>query len=153
MHCEEFLHPPIKPVILYIAGHPVSLNKIITIHEKAKVLYKTKYNDYFGENIHPLLQTLQTALLDLLYELKDTDIQLIIGGGYGIYLKADYVRRREVRSLLQDWPELRSTNDIDLFLRPELLMDSAKLIPLSEVITRLGYQVVVGAEKYQFVKP
>ncbi len=37
------------------------------------------------------MPNLQTALLDLLYELKDTDIQLIIGGGYGIYLKADYV--------------------------------------------------------------
>ena len=35
----------------YIARHPVSLNKIIYIPEKAKVLYKTKYNDYFGENI------------------------------------------------------------------------------------------------------
>ena len=96
---------------------------------------------------------LQTALLDLLYELQDTDIQLIIGGGYGIYLKADYVRRRGVRSLLQEWPEPRSTNDLDLFLRPELLIDSAKLIPLSEAITMLGYQVVAGAEKYQFKKP
>ncbi len=71
------------------------------------------------------IPNLQTALLDLLYELKDTDIQLIIGGGYGIYLKADYVRRREVQSLLQDWPEPRFTNDIDLFLRPELLMDAS----------------------------
>ncbi|MCW3987899.1 MAG: transposase, partial [Candidatus Bathyarchaeota archaeon] len=35
----------------YIARQPVSLNKIIYIPEKAKVLYKTKYNDYFGENI------------------------------------------------------------------------------------------------------
>jgi hypothetical protein len=35
----------------YIARHPVSLNKIIYIPEKAKVLYKTKYNDYFDENI------------------------------------------------------------------------------------------------------
>ena len=29
---------------------------------------------------------LQTALLDLLHEVKGTDIQLIIGGGFGIYL-------------------------------------------------------------------
>ncbi len=35
----------------YIARHTVSLNKIIYIPEKAKVLYKTKHNDYFGENI------------------------------------------------------------------------------------------------------
>jgi hypothetical protein len=49
--------------------------------------------------------------------------------------------------------EARSTNDLDLFLRPELLIDSKKLKPLAEAISRLGYQVVPGAEKYQFVKP
>ena len=36
---------------------------------------------------------LQTALLDLLCEVQGTDIQFIIGGGYGIYLKTDTVRR------------------------------------------------------------
>ena len=35
----------------YIARHPVSLKKLIYIPAKAKVLYKTKYNAYFGENI------------------------------------------------------------------------------------------------------
>jgi len=36
---------------------------------------------------------LQTALLDLLHEVQGADIRLIIGGGFGIYLKTDYVRR------------------------------------------------------------
>ncbi len=58
---------------------------------------------------------LQTALLDLLYELQGTDIKLIIGGGYGIYLKSDSVRHLGVRTLLHAWPEARSTNDLDLF--------------------------------------
>jgi hypothetical protein len=35
---------------------------------------------------------LQTALLDLLYEVQGTAVKLIIGGGYGIYLKNSYVR-------------------------------------------------------------
>jgi len=96
---------------------------------------------------------LQTALLDLLHELEGSEIKLIIGGGYGIYLKTEHVRRRAVRTLLQEWPEPRSTNDLDLFLRPELLIESAKLEPLAEAIAKLGYQVVAGAEKYQFVKP
>lgn len=34
---------------------------------------------------------LQTALLDLLYELRDTGEKLIVGGGYGIYLKMDHL--------------------------------------------------------------
>jgi hypothetical protein len=96
---------------------------------------------------------LQTALLDLLHEVEGTEIRLIIGGGYGIYLRTEHVRRLNARTLLREWPEPRSTNDLDLFLRPELLIHSAKLKPLAGAISRLGYQVVPGAEKYQFVKP
>ena len=72
---------------------------------------------------------LQTSLLDLLHEMEDTDIKLIIGGGFGIYLKTDLVQRLGIRTLLREWPEPRSTNDLDLFLRPELLIDSGKLNP------------------------
>jgi len=96
---------------------------------------------------------LQTALLDLLYEVKGTDIVIIIGGGYGIYLKTGHVRRLGKRTLLQEWPEPRSTNDLDLFLRPELLIDAGKVKPLALALSRLGYAVVPGAEKYQFAKP
>lgn len=96
---------------------------------------------------------LETSLLELLYEIDGTNIKLIIGGGFGIYLKSSYARRVGMRTLLREWPEPRSTNDLDLFLRPELLIDSTKLRPLAEAITNLGYQVVPGAENYQFVKP
>ncbi|MBN2418824.1 MAG: hypothetical protein JXL81_05520 [Deltaproteobacteria bacterium] len=95
---------------------------------------------------------LQTSLLDLLYEIKDTDIKLIIGGGFGIYLKTSHVQQKRIQTLLNVWPEPRSTNDIDLFLRPELLIDTSKIKPLSEAIARLGYKIVTGSEKYQFVK-
>jgi hypothetical protein len=95
---------------------------------------------------------LQTALLDLLHEVQGTDVKLIIGGGFGIYLKTDYVHRLGMRTLLREWPEPRSTNDLDIYLRPELLIQSAKLKPLAEAIAKLDYQVVPGAEKYQFVK-
>jgi hypothetical protein len=98
------------------------------------------------------ISALRTSLLDLLHEIDGTDIKLIIGGGLGIYLKIDHIRQQDLRTFLQKWPEPRSTNDIDLFLRPELLIESAKLKPLADAFTRLGYQVVPGAEKYQFVK-
>ncbi len=96
---------------------------------------------------------LKTALLDLLHEVRSTDIKIIVGGGYGIYLKAAHVRQIDAQTFLQEWPEPRSTNDLDLFLRPELLIESEKLKPLAEAIAKLGYQVVRGAENYQFVKP
>lgn len=99
------------------------------------------------------ISDLKTSLLDLLFQIEGRDIKLIIGGGYGIYLKFDHVQQLDARTLLQEWPEPRSTNDLDLFLRPELLIESAKLRPLAEAIERLGYQVVPGAEKYQFLRP
>ncbi|MBW2368519.1 MAG: hypothetical protein JRH15_11605 [Deltaproteobacteria bacterium] len=96
---------------------------------------------------------LQTALLDILHKVHDSEVRLIAGGGFGIYLKTNHVRRSGMRTLLEQWPEPRSTNDLDLFLRPELLIESSKLKPLVIAITDLGYIVVPGAEKYQFVKP
>jgi hypothetical protein len=96
---------------------------------------------------------LQSALLDLLKALDGADIRLIVGGGFGIILKTEYVREREARTLLSQRPESRSTNDLDLFLRPELLIESDRLKPLADAIDDLGYRVVPGAQKYQFVKP
>lgn len=96
---------------------------------------------------------LQTSLLDLLHEIEGSEIKVIIGGGFGIYLKVVHVAQEGRRTLWREWPEPRSTNDLDLFLRPELLIESEKLTPLAEAIERLGYQAVAGAEKYQFVKP
>jgi hypothetical protein len=94
---------------------------------------------------------LQTALLDLLRKIRDSEIKLIIGGGFGIYLKTNHVKRLDTRTLLNQWPEPRSTNDLDLFLRPELLIESSKLKPMVNAITGLGYQVVPGAENYQLL--
>jgi hypothetical protein len=96
---------------------------------------------------------LQTAFLDLLKKLEDTEIRLIVGGGYGIYLKNDYFRRTGKRVLYSVRPEARATNDLDLFLRPELLIHSEKLKPLSIALDALGYKVIKGAERYQFVRP
>jgi hypothetical protein len=100
-----------------------------------------------------LMPNLQTALTDVLYETRDDALRLIIGGGYGIYLKREYVRENGIRTLFREWPEARSTNDLDLFLRPELHVNSARLKPLTAALQRLGYEVVSGAEKFQFVKP
>jgi hypothetical protein len=100
-------------------------------------------------------QTLGDALCDLLKRLEGMGIPLIIGGGFGIYLKTEHVRKLGARTLIEPefWPEARSTNDLDLFLRPELLVDSTKLKPLSDAIYELNYEPVPGAEKYQFIKP
>jgi hypothetical protein len=35
----------------YIVSHPVSLQKILYARSNATIIYKTKYNDYWKENI------------------------------------------------------------------------------------------------------
>ena len=66
---------------------------------------------------------LQTSMLDLLHEIKGSEVKVIIGGGFGIYLKVSHVVKEVSRTLWQEWPEPRSTNDLDLFLRPELIIN------------------------------
>jgi hypothetical protein len=56
------------------------------------------------------LQPLTNALADLLHELNGTDIKLIIGGGFGIYLKTTYVREHKLRTLLEIWREIQPVN-------------------------------------------
>lgn len=47
------------------------------------------------------MPVLRTSLLDLLREIEGTDIKLIVGGGFGIYLKIDHVQQQVLRTLLQ----------------------------------------------------
>jgi hypothetical protein len=97
--------------------------------------------------------TLTTALLDLSHELAGADLKLIIGGGFGIYLKYREFLKTTRTTLLSKWPEPRSTNDLDLFLRAELLTDSRRLVPLVQALKILGYKPVETAKYCQFFKP
>ena len=67
------------------------------------------------------MDPLRACLLDLLYELRDHDIPLTVGGGYGLFLKRMYLADRKEQTLFAQLPEPRATNDIDVFLRAELL--------------------------------
>ena len=99
------------------------------------------------------MMTLTSALLDLLNELEGTKVPLIVGGGYGIYLRYMMIMEERRQTLFKELPEPRSTNDLDLFLRAELLLDSEQLRPLRDAMTKLGYEVVKGGEHYQFLRP
>jgi len=98
------------------------------------------------------LVSLEKSLLDLLSKLNSTSFPIILGGGYGLYLRRTILEQEGTRTLLEHWPEARSTNDLDLFLRPELLCDSNRLASLKSALDELGYTPVEGAEHYQFRK-
>ena len=101
-----------------------------------------------GEIVDPL----QATLLDLLYELREADLPLILGGGYGLFLRQKQVIESRERLLLTSVPPLRSTNDLDFFLRTELMADSTRLKPLREALDRLGFTVIASAQNYQFAR-
>lgn len=48
---------------------------------------------------------LQKAFLELLQEIKDTEIKLSIGGGFVIHLKTEHIRKLGDTTLFEKWPE------------------------------------------------
>lgn len=96
------------------------------------------------------MDPLTTSLLDLLYELREHNIPLIIGGGFGLFLKRQHLTRHGERTLLDSIPEVRSTNDIDLFLRVEVVASLERAQAFRAALSRLGYVPVEGAEFYQW---
>jgi hypothetical protein len=93
---------------------------------------------------------LKASLLDLLYELRETELRLILGGGYGLYLKRQFIRESGAKTLLPVFPEARSTNDLDVFLRTEILADPNSARLLEETLYHLGYSAIESAKYYQF---
>jgi hypothetical protein len=96
------------------------------------------------------MDPLTTSLLDLLNELEGQSIPIMIGGGFGLYLKRQHLARTSQRTLFNQLPEPRSTNDIDLFLRVEVLADLNRTRVIAEAIRRLGYSVIEEARFFQW---
>jgi hypothetical protein len=97
---------------------------------------------------------LLTTLLDLDAALSPQ--KLIIGGGYGLYLKQLYVSNNpQIRTLfaVNDLPSARTTEDIDLILRAEIVTDSSSMKSIRDVLDHLGFTVVETAMYTQFVRP
>jgi hypothetical protein len=101
------------------------------------------------------LDLLRTNLLDLLSQLEGHEIPLILGGGYGLLLKQQHLRTQNVPTLfdVEIWPEARSTNDLDVFLRAEVVTDAGRMRMIRQVLGNLKYEVVESANFYQFFKP
>ena len=96
---------------------------------------------------------LTSHLLDLLQVLEGQEIPLIIVGGFGLALRYQHIAESGEQTLLTPIPRVRTTEDIDAFLRLDLLANVEKMIFLKEKLSELGYQVVPEARNYQFTKP
>jgi len=96
------------------------------------------------------MDPLTTSLLDLLYELREDEIPLTVGGGFGLFLKRKHIAATGARTLFAELPAPRSTNDLDLFLRAEVLADAECTRRIAHAIRQLGYQPVEEARYLQW---
>lgn len=99
---------------------------------------------------------IKTCLLDLLSALEGKDFPVILCGGFGLYLKQLYLQSQgqSRQSLLPAdfWPRPRTTEDMDVLVRTEVVADAERFRRLRTVLDDLEYVPIPGAEYMQFVK-
>jgi hypothetical protein len=85
---------------------------------------------------------LTTTVLDLDAALGG-NADLLVGGGFGLYLKQLHLERSDEKTLLprSRWPRARTTQDIDLFLRAEIIIDAGRMASYRQAIDQLGFVV------------
>lgn len=103
-------------------------------------------------NIDPLI----TTLLDLSRAIGRDDFKVILGGGFGLYLKQLHRQQQaDLRPLIAGelWPYPRATEDLDVFLPTELVIDLGQMQALRAALDSLGFQPVLEAKYLHFAKP
>jgi hypothetical protein len=78
--------------------------------------------------------------------------ELLLGGGLGLYLKQEHLRATGARTLLplELLPPARTTQDIDLFLRAEVIARKDEVARYRAALDALGFVVVQGSEWLKF---
>ncbi|HEX8250848.1 MAG TPA: hypothetical protein VF599_21925 [Pyrinomonadaceae bacterium] len=94
---------------------------------------------------------LREQLRLLALELQNDGIKLILGGGYGLVLRTEYIRRTGVPTRFEQIPEARSTNDLDLFLSAEIITSAEKIEKIRDALKKLEF--VPLAKFFQFILP
>jgi hypothetical protein len=103
-------------------------------------------------NPDPLIIT----LIDLVRAIGRPDFKLILGGGFGLYLKQLHLQRQpDLRTLLPGdlWPYPRATEDLDVFLPTEVVVSLKEMQTLRAALDRLDFKPVEEAKFLHFVKP
>lgn len=97
---------------------------------------------------------LRTSLLDLLHEMGPDADGILLGGGYGLYLKQLHLAEADQPTLIpvDDWPAPRATQDLDLLLSTEVVADARSMRIVHAALDRLDYKVVPGSEHVQFLR-
>lgn len=97
------------------------------------------------------MQPILTTVIDL-NDALGGDAQLLLGGGLGLYLKQLHLDEAGVRTLLpfDRLPRARTTQDIDLFLRAEVIGSAAEVRRYKAALNRLEFTVDPEARWMKF---
>ncbi|HEX8830839.1 MAG TPA: hypothetical protein VF705_06725, partial [Longimicrobium sp.] len=79
------------------------------------------------------------------------EFPLIVGGGYGLVLRQRHLRASRARTR-REFPAARSTQDIDLFVQLEMLLDVDRVEQFRAALDALGYKPIEAAKYYQFAR-
>ncbi len=98
-----------------------------------------------------LTDPLTTTVLDLDSALGG-HADILIAGGFGLYLKQWHLEASRARTLLpfDRWPRARTTQDIDLFLRAEIVANAEMMSKYRCALDRLGFTVEPNAKWLKF---
>ena len=99
------------------------------------------------------MDVLITGLLDLAHELPELPEPLLVGGGFGLYLKQRDLEEQEGLETLipgELWPPARATEDVDLLLPTEVIISVEHMRAIRGALDRLGFRPEVP--NFQFVK-
>jgi len=99
------------------------------------------------------MQQLIVALIDIVEHLQGLSKPVMIGGGLGLYLKQrDIEGQEKLETLIESelWPPARTTEDIDMFLPTEIVIDAGDMQSVRNTLDELGYEAKVNY--FQFVK-
>lgn len=97
----------------------------------------------------PTPDLLRQELYALALALRDRDVPLVVGGGYGLLLRQRHIAESGAQTLRRV-PPARSTEDLDVYLTAELIADVERVTALRDALVRLGYKGAEGALYYQF---
>lgn len=103
-------------------------------------------------NSDPLIAT----LIDLRRAIDRPHFKLILGGGFGLYLKQLHMQRQaDLLTLVNGslWPFPRATEDLDLFLPTEIVTSLQEMQILRQALDRVGFRPVPAARFLHFMKP
>ena len=98
---------------------------------------------------------LTTTVIDLVRAINRADFRLILGGGFGLYLKQLHLQQQVgLRTLLSGdlWPYPRATDDLDVFLPTEVVVSLADMQALRAALDHLDFRPVEEAKFLHFVK-